>query len=132
MSTTGSRRAAQKVRTVALAVFVVVVALGCGSDVGGQRVTHPTPLATEPLTLSEATPKATTKPPATSKPRATTKPTTSFYKPSGWDGHSDVDCSDFDTRAHAQSFFRGTGGSLSNDPYHLDADHDGLACELIP
>lgn len=63
-----------------------------------------------------------------------TRPTAppSFYKPPGWDGHSDVDCSDFDTHAHAQSFFIGTGGSTSNDQYGLDGDSDGQACESLP
>jgi hypothetical protein len=56
----------------------------------------------------------------------------SFYKPPGWDGVSDVNCKDFDTRAHAQSFFVGTHGSRSNDPYGLDGDHDGKACETLP
>jgi hypothetical protein len=56
----------------------------------------------------------------------------SFYKPPGWDGVSDVNCKDFDTRAHAQSFFVGTHGSRSNDPYGLDGDHDGNACETLP
>lgn len=52
--------------------------------------------------------------------------------PPGWDGVSDVDCKDFDTRADAASFFRGTGGSTSNDPYGMDGDHDGNACETLP
>jgi len=59
-------------------------------------------------------------------------PTGSFYTPPGWDGHSDVDCPDFQTHAQAQSFFVGTGGSRTNDPYRLDADHDGIACESLP
>lgn len=56
----------------------------------------------------------------------------SFYKPPGWDGVSDVNCKDFDTHAHAQSFFIGTHGSTTNDPYGLDGDHDGNACETLP
>jgi hypothetical protein len=62
----------------------------------------------------------------------TTVQTGSFYKPPAWDGTSDVNCKDFDTHAHAQSFFKGTGGSKSNDPYKLDGDHDGTACETLP
>ena len=50
----------------------------------------------------------------------------------GWDGYSDVNCPDFDTHAQAQSFFKGTGGTRSNDPYGLDRDHDGIACETLP
>jgi hypothetical protein len=64
-------------------------------------------------------------------PRPTAKPA-SYFKPAGWDGSSDVDCPDFDTHAHAQSFFKGTGGTTTNDPYRLDRDHDGIACETLP
>lgn len=56
---------------------------------------------------------------------------TAFYTPPGWDGNSDVDCADFDTHAHPQSFFVGTVGSKTYDPYRLDGDHDGLACESL-
>ncbi len=75
--------------------------------------------------VASATP--TKKPKATPKP--TKKPGTGYYRPPGWDGSSDVGCKDFDTYAHAQSFFKGTGGSKTKDPYKLDPDHDGLACE---
>jgi hypothetical protein len=103
-----------------------------------------TPLAVEPDLTQPPDPTAiaTTAPAAKSTPKPTAKPTPkptpkptkapSFYKPPGWDGYSDVDCSDFDTHAHAQSFFIGTGGSRSYDPYRLDADHDGIACETLP
>jgi hypothetical protein len=106
-----------------------------------QLIASPTPLATA---VEESTkPKATSKPKATlrptpkptAKPKATPRPTpkpASYYKPPGWDGYSDVNCSDFDTHAHAQSFFKGTGGSPSNDPFGLDGDHDGVACETLP
>jgi hypothetical protein len=65
---------------------------------------------------------------------ASAAPTSSaaFYRPPGWDGVSDVDCSDFKTHAQAQSFFVGTGGSRTNDPYRPDSDHDGQACESLP
>jgi hypothetical protein len=88
--------------------------------------TEPTPNAT-PIATPKAAPKATPKP----TPRPTAKPS-SYFKPAGWDGSSDVDCPDFDTHAHAQSFFKGTGGTTSNDPYRLDRDHDGVACERLP
>jgi hypothetical protein len=52
-----------------------------------------------------------------------------FFRPASWDGVSDLDCSDFDSREHAQSFFLGTHGSKTNDPFGLDGDHDGVACE---
>ncbi|MDI3317795.1 MAG: MBL fold metallo-hydrolase [Bacillota bacterium] len=43
----------------------------------------------------------------------------------------DVDCGDFVTREAAQSFFLAHGGP-AGDPYRLDGDHDGLACENLP
>ena len=43
----------------------------------------------------------------------------------------DYNCSDFATQAQAQSFFLSHGGP-SSDPYGLDADHDGVACESLP
>jgi hypothetical protein len=44
---------------------------------------------------------------------------------------TDYNCSDFATQAAAQSFFLANGGP-SSDPYGLDADHDGIACESNP
>lgn len=40
----------------------------------------------------------------------------------------DFDCTDFDTRADAQAFYEETGGPVY-DPFNLDDDGDGLACE---
>jgi hypothetical protein len=105
--------------------MVAIAAAGCSSAAPADLPTEavlfvpdvsptPTPLAVE-STVPEATIKAG-----------------SFYKPPGWDGSSDVNCKDFDTHAHAQSFFNGTGGSPTNDPYGLDGDHDGKACETLP
>jgi hypothetical protein len=89
------------------------------------------PVSADSSTAPEPTPNAT----PIAAPKATPKPTAkpaSYFKPAGWDGYSDVDCPDFDTHAHAQSFFKGTGGTTSNDPYRLDRDHDGVACETLP
>jgi len=135
---------------LAAATFVVAA---CSSS-GGGTVQKPllgdiaTPLATEAPTSATATDKPTATPTATNKPTATPKSTTkpgttpkptkkpatgsAFYKPPGWDGYSDVDCSDFDTFKHALSFFRGTGGSTTNDRYGLDREHDGKPCETLP
>jgi micrococcal nuclease len=41
---------------------------------------------------------------------------------------SDCDCKDFSTRAEAQQVFEARPG----DPYRLDGDHDGQACEKLP
>lgn len=38
----------------------------------------------------------------------------------------DYDCGDFNTQAQAQKYL------LSGDPYRLDADGDGVACESLP
>jgi hypothetical protein len=40
----------------------------------------------------------------------------------------DYDCTDFDSRADAQAFYEETGGP-EYDPYNLDDDNDGRACE---
>lgn len=40
----------------------------------------------------------------------------------------DYDCSDFATQAEAEEHLEPGGG----DPYGLDADHDGIACEDLP
>ncbi len=41
------------------------------------------------------------------------------------------DCSDFSTQADAQRFFEDNGGP-QNDPFNLDVDNDGRACEGLP
>jgi hypothetical protein len=43
----------------------------------------------------------------------------------------DYDCKDFKTQKQAQKFFKKHGGP-KRDPYRLDADHDGIACEALP
>lgn len=42
----------------------------------------------------------------------------------------DYDCSDFDTHSQAQQVFEDAGGS-DDDPYRLDGDGDGQACESL-
>ncbi len=91
--------------------------VGAPSVAPRQTVAFPTDLAVEPT--------------PTRALRATTTPG-GYYKPPGWDGVSDVNCKDFDTHAHAVSFFKGTGGSTTNDPYHLDGNHNGNPCESLP
>lgn len=44
---------------------------------------------------------------------------------------ADRDCADFANQAKAQKFFLDHGGPGS-DPYNLDADADGIACESLP
>lgn len=40
--------------------------------------------------------------------------------------HRDYDCADFATQAEAEEYL------LPGDPYNLDADNDGIACEDLP
>lgn len=40
----------------------------------------------------------------------------------------DYNCSDFTTQTQAQNFFIQNGGP-ARDPYRLDGDKDGIACE---
>ncbi len=42
----------------------------------------------------------------------------------------DVDCVNFATQQEAQAFFIQNGGPWL-DPHYLDADSDGIACELL-
>jgi hypothetical protein len=44
----------------------------------------------------------------------------------------DKDCSDFKTQKKAQKWFKKNGGSKTYDPWNLDADNDGKACESLP
>ena len=139
-STRGSRL--RKVIPAALALLVLVAACGGNSSAPNPLVeipattlsptatpsAAPTPLATEPVAISTIIPTAAPTAVLTGAPTTTV----AFYKPAGWDGVSDLDCGDFDTHAHAQSFFVGTGGTTSNDPYRLDQNHDGNACESLP
>jgi endonuclease YncB( thermonuclease family) len=43
----------------------------------------------------------------------------------------DYDCGDFSTQAQAQKVYVQAGGP-SSDPYRLDADDDGKACDSLP
>jgi hypothetical protein len=122
---------------LAVAVALALAVVGCSSNSPGPQQPpsgDPTPLATE--AHGDATDRpAATKPPATTVPaHGTPTPTKkpNFYTPPGWDGFSDVDCKELGTHAHAVSFFRGTGGSKTKDPYGLDGEHDGNPCETLP
>jgi Excalibur calcium-binding domain len=50
---------------------------------------------------------------------------TTIYYPA----RADLDCKDFPNQATAQLFFDTLGG-ISNDPHRLDADKDGVPCEV--
>jgi hypothetical protein len=113
---------------VGTALSAVLLLAGCGGSTPVAPLDQaPTALATEAPVESAAT-GPTAQP--TRKPKPTKKP--SYYTPPGWDGVADVNCSDFKTHKQAVSFFKGTGGTKKNDPYGLDSDHDGNACETLP
>ena len=124
---------ASRLRTAAVGIVVAILVGGCSGAGPAPLLGEPTsapsvgesPLATE--AEASLSPEGTKKP----APPPTKKPAT-YYKPPGWNGVSDVNCKDFDAHAHAQSFFKGTGGTKANDPYGLDGDHDASACELLP
>jgi LPXTG-motif cell wall-anchored protein len=44
----------------------------------------------------------------------------------------DKDCRDFTSQSEAQAFFESIGGSASNNADNLDANHNGVACEVFP
>jgi hypothetical protein len=46
-------------------------------------------------------------------------------------GGRDYNCSDFSTQKEAQTFYEKHGGP-QKDPYNLDGDSDGKACESLP
>lgn len=111
-------RGRRAVRLMIVAGAFVLLFTGCSGPPGNE------PTQVVPLVVP---PRATPTPLATEA-----SGNGSFYKPPGWNGVSDLDCGDFDTRANAQSFFIGTRGSITNDPYGLDGDHDAIACETLP
>ena len=53
-------------------------------------------------------------------------------EPGSADGEwEDRDCADFFTQKEAQAFYKASGGP-TYDPHYLDADRDGVACEVQP
>ncbi|XKE95505.1 excalibur calcium-binding domain-containing protein [Metaplanococcus flavidus] len=46
------------------------------------------------------------------------------------DEHNDKDCGDFADHNEVMAFWYENGYSADNDPHRLDADNDGLACEV--
>jgi hypothetical protein len=110
------------VRTLWLVGAMALVAIGCS----------PSPPAALPTQADPVVPSTATPTPLAAEPTPVPLSGGSYYKPPGWNGSADVDCKDFDTHAHAQSFFTSTGGSTTNDPYGLDGNHDADACETLP
>ena len=52
--------------------------------------------------------------------------------PLGTKALRDRDGNDFRTQKKAQRWFKRHGGSQSYNPWNLDADNDGKACESLP
>ena len=48
----------------------------------------------------------------------------------GASNHDDRDCGDFANHEEVLDFWVSNGYSAENDPHRLDADSDGLACEV--
>ena len=76
---------------------------------------------------------ATTGPAPTPTPTATPTPTPTPTPPSllgacGPCAATDCNCSDFDTQAEAQTCL----DADPSDPFNLDGDNDGIACEALP
>ena len=76
--------------------------------------------------LTADTPAPSTDPGAAEQTQVPDR-TGSKYDPAG----PDRDCSDFDTWAEAQAFYRAAGGPEA-DPHRLDSDGDGVACGSLP
>jgi micrococcal nuclease len=60
----------------------------------------------------------------------TTKPAKSEAKKKARSKARDYNCSDFTTQKDAQATYKKAGGPRL-DPYRLDADKDGIACEEL-
>ena len=104
-----------------LDTFQGILALG-----GGQAPGTVTPSPT-PTPSTSVTPAPTITPTATAT--ATPSPTPpSLVGACGSCALTDCNCSDFSTQAQAQ----GCLDADPSDPFHLDSDHDGVACESLP
>jgi len=78
-------------------------------------------------TASEGSPAPATPTPAPAS--APSQPPSSGSTPAGGSPppvKSDYNCSDFQTQAQSQKYL------LPGDPYHLDADGNGVACQSLP
>lgn len=87
----------------------------------------------EPAPPSEPTPPAPPETPAPPTPPENPDPPAppeDPAPPSPVLPGDDVNCSDFETQPEAQAFFE--ANDPENDPYRLDQDGDGIACETLP
>ena len=126
-------RPARRGTGLVLAVIVAASLLSTACSAGGVRPLIQEEPSSTPVPIDTSRTTRTPTPEPTVAPRITRTPKPDYFTPGGWDGrYTDVDCGDFGTHRQAQSFFEGTGGTRSNDPYRLDADHDGVACEALP
>jgi len=96
----------------------------------GSAVTPTTPTPS-PTATPTAIPTPTPTPTPTPKPTPTPTPTptpSSLVGACGSCALTDCNCSDFSTHAQAQACLNAD----PSDPFHLDGDHDGIACESLP
>ena len=98
----------------------------------------PTPTPTPPTpTPPTPTPPTPTPPTPTSTPQSPTPtpqsptPAPESSTPGADPGGPDRNCSDFDTWADAQAFYKAAGGP-ETDRHRLDGDGNGIACESLP
>ena len=86
------------------------------------QVAQPSPIAATPTPTPRALPTATPTPNPPPTPAQTTTPSPA---------EANVNCSDFTVWLDAQYFFLSHGGPI-NDPYGLDGNGDGFACQSLP
>jgi hypothetical protein len=121
------------------AVFVALL-VACGAEPA------PPDVDVNPCDIYDCTPEPTPAPIPDADRLYPDPPPVEEYEPDAWDLYcldapayrgpydmlgQDRDCRDFSTQLEAQSFFCAAGGPES-DPHLLDADGDGIACELLP
>ena len=74
----------------------------------------------------DETPEPETTTPESTQPQTTVPETTAAETTSSAPPERDYDCSDFETQEEAQLYL------APGDPYQLDEDDNGLACETLP
>jgi hypothetical protein len=80
------------------------------------------------LTTPTSVPTFTMTPSPSRTPSSTPTATPTFTDPCGPCAATDCNCSDFDTQARAQACLTAFPG----DPFNLDGNNDGVACESLP
>jgi hypothetical protein len=112
-----------------LLVSITAPGATCQMPAGPAPTAMPTGTATPITTPATATPAATPTATATATAVVTPSPTPpSLVGACGSCALSDCNCSDFATQAQAQTCLNAD----PSDPFGLDGDSDGVACESLP